>query len=349
MQLSARSAARIRSARFKHWHKRGRIDVAAMQYNLTPLLNVEQMHRSLYPLRALRDEFGLKVESAMQDDVNGVSWLYRRPSRRARGLVLHRRHQPDSRRAAETVPWRVLVEGPSGKKCLPGTAITISSAAARPVSATGIWSSGCCRAGSSSSRSDPTYPFDFLYCESTHPVRVDNGPPDPRMPEFVKRWNNEDRPYKFQFVTTTEFGKLLRKRHGNAIGRQRGDWTDHWTDGPGSSAYDTSVNRNAHEILGMAETIEAWLRSRRRAAMGRRRRAARDIREHDALRRAYLGRLLLVEAPDSLFTRAQWNRKAGYAYAAIMEGARPAGVAPPARSRSRSASPDRKAFSISAT
>ena len=47
-----------------------------MQYNLTPLLNVEQMHRSLYPLRALRDEYGLTIETAMQDDVNGISWLY---------------------------------------------------------------------------------------------------------------------------------------------------------------------------------------------------------------------------------------------------------------------------------
>lgn len=72
--LNGASPEQVR--RFQHWHRAGRIDVAAMQYNLTPLLNIEQMHRSLYPLRALRDEFGLTVECAMQDDVNGVSWLY---------------------------------------------------------------------------------------------------------------------------------------------------------------------------------------------------------------------------------------------------------------------------------
>src|ERR1700692_4994903 len=71
-----RKARAAEGGRFRQWHKAGRIDIAAMQYNLTPLLNVEQMHRSLYPLRALHDEFGLKIESAMQDDVNGVSWLY---------------------------------------------------------------------------------------------------------------------------------------------------------------------------------------------------------------------------------------------------------------------------------
>ena len=71
-----RQASPEQVRRFQHWHKAGRIDVAAMQYNMTPLLNIEQMHRSLYPLRSLRDDYGLTVETAMQDDVNGISWLY---------------------------------------------------------------------------------------------------------------------------------------------------------------------------------------------------------------------------------------------------------------------------------
>ena len=56
-----RSASPAELKRFKHWNDKGRIDIAAMQYNLTPLLNVEQMHRSLYPLRAIRDEFGFST------------------------------------------------------------------------------------------------------------------------------------------------------------------------------------------------------------------------------------------------------------------------------------------------
>src|SRR5207247_5335303 len=53
-----RGAGQAEIERFRHWHQAGRIDVAAMQYNLTPLLNIEQMHRSPYSLRALRDGFG---------------------------------------------------------------------------------------------------------------------------------------------------------------------------------------------------------------------------------------------------------------------------------------------------
>ena len=39
------------------WHKRGRLDVCAMQYNFTPLLGVEQMYRSLLPIRRLRERW----------------------------------------------------------------------------------------------------------------------------------------------------------------------------------------------------------------------------------------------------------------------------------------------------
>ena len=225
-----------------------------MQYNLTPLLNIEQMHRTLYPLRALRDEFGLTVEVGDAGRRQRRLLALCRSPRRTRRLVLHGGDQSDPRGAAAAVPGRLLVGGAErqGSARLERLPLSLRPQPGGPRQFR-PGRSAACRAGSTELEGDATYPYDFLYCESTHPVRVDNGPPDPRMPDFVKRWNGEDRPYKFQFVTTTEFGKLLRQQHGNAIGRQRGDWTDHWTDGPGSSAYETGVNRATHEIIGMAE------------------------------------------------------------------------------------------------
>ena len=34
------------------------------------------MIRSLYPVRRLRNTYGLSISTAMQCDVNGISWLY---------------------------------------------------------------------------------------------------------------------------------------------------------------------------------------------------------------------------------------------------------------------------------
>ena len=42
--------------RFLHWQEQGSIVIAAMQYNLTPLLNIEQMHRAVL---TILDQVGL--------------------------------------------------------------------------------------------------------------------------------------------------------------------------------------------------------------------------------------------------------------------------------------------------
>ena len=50
-----KNASSSQIERFLKWYKMGRIDVAGMQYNFTPLLNMEQMIRSLYPIKTLKD------------------------------------------------------------------------------------------------------------------------------------------------------------------------------------------------------------------------------------------------------------------------------------------------------
>ena len=291
-----------------------------MQYNLTPLLTVELMHRSLYPLRALRDEFGLTIESAMQDDVNGVSWLFADLLSELGVWFYTAAINPIRGARPKPFPGAFWWAGPSGRKVLAWNGYHYLFGRSQAGLGNFDLVDRLLPRWVKQLEGDPDYPYDFLYCESTHPVRVDNGPPDPRMPEFVKRWNGEDRPFKFAFVTTTEFGKLLRDRHpnANAIGTQRGDWTDHWTDGPGSSAYETGINRGAHEILGAGEAIEAWLASEGRSGWDAKR-ASATYENATLFDEHTWGAYSSIEAPNSLFTRAQWNRKAGYAYTAVME------------------------------
>jgi alpha-mannosidase len=313
-----RGASADQLKRFKHWNDKGRIDIAAMQYNLTPLLNVEQMHRTLYPLRAIRDEFGLKVESAMQDDVNGVSWLYADLLADLGVWFYTAAINPIRGARPKPFPGAFWWEGPSGKKVLAWNGYHYLFGRSQAGLGNFDLVDRLLPRWVKQLEEDPTYPFDFLYCESTHPVRVDNGPPDPRMPDFVKRWNEEDRPFKFQFVTTLEFGKILRDRYANAIGSQRGDWTDHWMDGAASSAYEVGINRGAHETQNSAEMIEAWLRSKDPKRPWSSALAARTHEDMTLFDEHTWGAYSSIEAPDSLFTRAIWNRKAGYAYSAVM-------------------------------
>jgi len=314
-----RQASKAEVERFRFWHEEGRIDIAGMQYNLTPLLNVEQMHRSLYPLRTIRDEFGFRVEAAMQDDVNGVSWLY--------ADLLHdlginfytAAINPIRGARPKPFPGAFNWQGPSGKQVLAWNGYHYLFG--RSQAGLGNWDlvDRLLPRWVEELENDESYPFDFLYCESTHPVRVDNGPPDRRMPDFVRRWNGERTNWKMEFINVSDFGALLRNQYANFIVTQRGDWTDHWADGVGSSAYEVGINRQAHELVGMGEAVESWLR-----AMGPRKwdaRRAADIHESMTLFDEHTwGAYSSVEAPNSLFSMAQWNRKAGYAYTAAMEG-----------------------------
>jgi hypothetical protein len=97
-----------------------------------------------------------------------------------------------------------------------------------------------------------------------------------------------------------------------------GDWTDWWSDGVASSAFETGLNRATHEVLASSEMIGAWL-----AAQGQQ--GWSVSRLNDTYESATLydehtwGAFSSIEAPDGLFSRSQWNKKSGFAYHASAE------------------------------
>jgi alpha-mannosidase len=313
-----RGASPEQLERFRHWHREGAIDVAAMQYNLTPLLNVEQLCRSLYPLRELREEYGLEARAAMQCDVNGVSWLFADLLPAVGVEFLTMAVNEVRGRAPRPLPGAFWWEGPAGGRLLAWNGFHYLFG--RSIAKLGDWRFV--------ERSLPPilerlggrddYPYDFLYCQSTHPMRVDNGPPDRRMLDFVRRWNEEGRTPRIVFTTPRKFGTWFRERHSGQLPTWRGDWTDWWSDGVASSAYETGLNRTTHELLLAAEAIGAWLRAEGSDGWDAERLAS-------AYERATLydehtwGAFSSIAAPQSLFTRAQWNRKASFAYEAALE------------------------------
>jgi alpha-mannosidase len=304
--------------RFRRWNDLGFIDVAGMQYNHTPMQILEQMIRSLYPVRRLRDEFGLKISTAMQCDVNGISWLYADLLPQIGIELMTMAVNPLRGYTPKPIPNGFWWEGPSGGKVLAWNGFHY------------LWGRSIAKLGDwrfveeslppivAKLEADPAYPFDFMYAQSTHPIRVDNGPPDPRMPAFVRAWNEQGRTPRIELTTPALFNRLLRDKYADKFPTLRGDWLDWWSDGVASSAYETGVSRATHDQLLTAENIGAWLKSQGTAPWTTER--ATHVYEQSTLFDEHTwGAFASIAAPTSLWSRGQWNRKANFGYTASAE------------------------------
>ncbi|MEI7525296.1 MAG: glycoside hydrolase family 38 C-terminal domain-containing protein [Mariniphaga sp.] len=138
----------------------------------------------------------------------------------------------------------------------------------------------------------------------------DNCPLDADVPDAVKKWNEQ---YAFPHLVIaggTEIMEMIEKNYGDKLPVVKGDFTEYWTDGLGTAAGLTAINRNARERLVQAETLWTMLRPGKGAP-----RAEFD----DAWRFIALGseHTWCAENPtEPFFQDAIWKVKQSYFHAA---------------------------------
>ncbi len=155
-------------------------------------------------------------------------------------------------------------------------------------------------------------------------VGTDNRPPDRSLSDLVRAWN--DRYLHPTIVLDTATGYLagLEAACRGEFPAVRGDWTDWWLDGPGSSARETALSRETRERLLAAGAAMAIVRVSGADADA----AGPTATAADAagLSAAY-DRLMLFDehtwgawdtalAPDSPDVAHHWLQKAVHVYAA---------------------------------
>ena len=100
-------------------------------------------------------------------------------------------------------------------------------------------------------------PYDFIVLSWT---LWDNCPIDADVPAAVKAWNEQYAYPKVVIAGGHEIMSTIEKRFGARLPVVRGDYTEYWTDGLGTAARLTAINRNAKEMLNQAETLWTMLR-----------------------------------------------------------------------------------------
>jgi len=195
------SAGQAKLDLFMRWHKMGRLDVGAMQYNFTPLLGVEQMYAACCPSAASGAMgAGHRQCDAVRRQRHRLA-VRRPPPRYGDRFSLHG-HQPRKGRCPQTLSDGLLVEAPSGRRLLVWNGYHYLFG--RSVLKLGDWRyaekeiADCVK----KLGSRDSYPFNFLFFQSTHPMRVDNGPPDIEIADFVRKWNDLGNSPRLQIVAT---------------------------------------------------------------------------------------------------------------------------------------------------
>lgn len=100
------------------------------------------------------------------------------------------------------------------------------------------------------------YPYDFACLSWT---LWDNNPVDADIPDAVKAWNEK---YAYPHIKISggrEIMTMIEERYGDTLPEVTGDYTEYWTDGLGTAADMTAMNRRSKERMIQVETVAALL------------------------------------------------------------------------------------------
>ncbi|MFA5814298.1 MAG: glycoside hydrolase family 38 C-terminal domain-containing protein [Bacteroidales bacterium] len=110
--------------------------------------------------------------------------------------------------------------------------------------------------GALSAREHPQNPYDFYVVSWS---LWDNTPLDADLPGAVKAWNDEYAYPHLVIAGAQEIMQMIETKYGDKLPTVKGDFTEYWTDGLGTAARLTAINRNAKERLVQAETLWTML------------------------------------------------------------------------------------------
>jgi len=151
------------------------------------------------------------------------------------------------------------------------------------------------------------YPYDIVQLPYT--VGGDNGPPDPNLPGFVRRWNERYASPRLLISTHAQMFSAFEQRYGESLPSRAGDLTPYWEDGAVSSAAETALARRASSRLVQGEALWA-LRSPGEYPAEEYARAWRNVVLYDE---HTWGAHNSVSEPDDPGVKGQWAIKRQFA------------------------------------
>ena len=317
--LSGRPAAQI--ARLKQRVREGRIEICGLLLNMSEVATENSLAALVRPVRAITEEFGIPVRTAMQDDVNGAGWCLADYLNGVGIRYLNMGINKTRSLLPFDQPTCFWWESPSGKRILAYRSDHYMTA--------NFWGvekgdAGQIRpnvANYLTSLEGLHYPFDRVGVQFSG-YFTDNSPPSTAACNLVKVWNEKYAWPHLRLSTAQEFLAWVEKEQGGKLAVHRQAWPDWWTDGFGSAARETAAVRETetamdvnHRLLAMARLLGSPIH----APTSQRAAAIMDnllfYEEHT------FGAAESISDPLAENAQIQWGEKASYAWSAVKDSA----------------------------
>lgn len=296
--------------------KEGRVEVGAWYLQLSDTFAHEELIRAVYFARELNRKYGITVTGAMNNDVTGFSWASPQILSRSGVRYFATGINETRSRAPLRRPCAFYWESPDGSRILhwngehylfSNYGLRLHEAEEKSVPQVAGYLAGLEERGD--------YPFDLIAFNISAWV-TDNCPPGRKLSDIVRDWNARWAYPRLRLATMGEFFEALEKKYAAAISVHRLGWPDYWTDGVASTAYETGLNRLAHNTLLTAEKLAALAGEvdpefvYPGAEIGEGYNRSMFYDEHT------WGAHNSIDDPDSELARSQWAHKSGFAYEA---------------------------------
>jgi hypothetical protein len=287
--------------------RQGRVEVEASYLNmLTGLCSHEELNRWLYYAQALKRRYGVPLQSALTSDVPTQAWSL--PSTLAAagiryyatGINTTRGYTFNKLMTGHPYWW----EGPDGSRVLayfsPGYAH-----AAGPFSSLDDLRSWVI----ANTRNRADFPYDALYLYGGF---GDNQPIQENVAATAQQWADTYEYPKVVVGPNAEYFRYMEETYGDQLPTVRGDGGYYWEDGAASSAYETGINRRAHETASAADALFAFAHCAGGARPPKSKLGGlwRNILLYDE---HTWGAYCSISDPDNPFSTEQWRIKAAFA------------------------------------
>lgn len=326
------SADACGAGRLRRLADEGRIAVTGGYLNMTQLPSAVEFGAAYEAIGALR-EAGLSPRTEQHGDVNGITWATVENMRRVGLSRLVMALNPDHGRPPYEQPTGFWWEGPSGARIfvwlsthygvgeewgiIDGDVVTAEHNIASFIKRLG---------------DRPDYPYDVAVVHAAN----DNRWPTPLFLDVVRHWNAVRGNPPMRTATIDEAMDLLESQARVAdIPVVRGEWSDWWSHGHGSTAREVAVYREARSFARAAQASLGLTLLRGDGepllahVIGYRRAPVRLRDEHEIVADlAHVDEDLLLfgehtwgswetySKPHSTFSHSHWNAKAAFAYQA---------------------------------